>query len=243
MTLSATPLGLLRGTSAESFERFRLGCPDQVVDRTLAYARGRVTRALEVGAGTGKASRAFASRGLRVTALEPDPDMHTVLRRETIGLPVEPVCSVFEEHAGPPYDLLYASGSWQRTGPAMGWSHARDLLVDGGVVALFGSPLRVVDPRVRAAVTAVRPALDERLPAWLAGELDASPFLTDVQHHRLARQVVLPQREYLGYLSTLPAYLELDLEVAQDLLRRIAGIVPAQVRVDLSVDLHLARRA
>ena len=33
-------------------------------------------------------TRAFASRGVRVVALEPDPEMYAVLERETAGMPV-----------------------------------------------------------------------------------------------------------------------------------------------------------
>src|ERR1700709_1053968 len=127
---SATSRGLLRGTSAESYERFRLGYPDQVVDRTLAYAVSHVRRAVEVAAGTGKATRAFASRGVHVTALEADSDMFTVLCRETVGMPGEAVLSSFEKYDGPPVDLLYAAASWDWTDPLHSWTRAVDLLVD-----------------------------------------------------------------------------------------------------------------
>ena len=249
--------GLLFGTAAESYERFRLGYPDEVVDRTLDYARRPVAEAVEVGAGTGKATRAFASRGIRVTALEPDPNMFAVLERETLGMQVEPLRCDLESYDGAHTDLLYAAMSWHWTEPEKRCRLAADLLTEAGTLAVFGGPVRVADAAVQDAVAAaVAPDLDldddafrpldpdrHSRPSWLDEEIRGSGLFTDVQHHRLAREVLLPQREYVGYLSTLSVYLELSMEERQEVLRRVSAVVPAQVRVDLTVGLHLARRA
>lgn len=251
----ATSRGLLFGTAAESYERFRLGYPDEVVDRTLDYAGRPVTAAVEVGAGTGKATRAFASRGIQVTALEPDQDMFAVLERETLGMPVEPLRGDLESYDGPHTDLLYAAMSWHGSDPEKWCRLTADLLTERGTLAVFGGPMRVADTAVQAAVAAVvgldlddhafQPLDPDRhsRPSRLDDEIRESGLFTDVQHHRLAREVLLPQREYVGYLSTLSAYLELSMEERQDVLLRVSAAVPAQVRVDLTVGLHLARRA
>jgi hypothetical protein len=241
---TAPSRGLLRGTAAESFERFRLGYPDEVVERTLAYADIPVRTAVEVEAGTGKATRAFASRGIHVTALEPDTDMYTVLEREAVGMPVEPVLSSFEKYDGPKVDLVYAAAAWDWTDPMHHWTRAVDLLVDGGVLALFSSPMRLADYSLQAAVDAVFPRHDHHVRAsvgWLHDEMTSSRRVDDVEHHVLAREVLLLQREYVGFLSTVPDYAELPTEERQDVLRRIAGVLPQQVLVDATLGLQLAR--
>ena len=135
---------------AETYERFRPGYPDEVVDRTVRYADRPVRTAVEVGAGTGKATRAFASRGIDVTAVEPDPEMFSVLERETLGMPVTPVRSTYEEYDGPPADLLYAAAAMHWTAPETRWTHAADLLVPGGAAAVFGAEMRLADDAVRS---------------------------------------------------------------------------------------------
>ncbi|HEY7813816.1 MAG TPA: methyltransferase domain-containing protein, partial [Nakamurella sp.] len=70
---------------AEAYERFRPGYPAELVDLVLAYADRPVRNALEIGAGTGKATRVFADRGLLVTATEPDAAMLDVLRQHVPG--------------------------------------------------------------------------------------------------------------------------------------------------------------
>jgi hypothetical protein len=53
--------------------------------------------------------------------------------------------------------------------------------------------------------------------------------------------VLVPQREFVGYLSTVSAYLLLPLALRQRALTRIADALPEQVRLDVTVHLHLAR--
>jgi SAM-dependent methyltransferase len=255
MSASVTPRGLLFGTAAESYERFRLGYPDEVVDRTLAYAGRPVRTAVEVGAGTGKATRAFVSRGVQVVALEPDPDMYAVLQRETVGMPVTPVLTTFEHYDGPRAGLVYAAAAWHWTDPATRWVHAADLLDEGGVLSMFGSQLRIADPDLESAArqaigdqvedSAFRPREEDRAPSivgWRTEDIEGSGLFAGVESHELAREVVVSQKEYVGHLSTISAFLRLDLEDRQDVLRKVSALIPAQVRLDASVSLQLARR-
>ncbi|MGW1675046.1 hypothetical protein [Streptomyces sp. NPDC002324] len=48
------------GVVAEAYERFRPGYPVELFDMVMAYAGHPVRTALEIGAGTGKATRLFA---------------------------------------------------------------------------------------------------------------------------------------------------------------------------------------
>lgn len=69
------------GAVAEAYERFRPGYPPALHDTVLAYAGRPVRTALEIGAGTGKATRPFARPGTAVTATEPDEAMLAELRK------------------------------------------------------------------------------------------------------------------------------------------------------------------
>ena len=245
MTQSAKPRGLVFGTAAESYERFRLGYPDEVVDRTVRYAARPVRTAVEVGAGTGKATRAFASRGIAVTAIEPDPEMFSVLERETDGMPVTPVRSTYEEYAGTPADLLYAASAMHWTRPASRWTHAARLLLPDGVVAVFGAEMRLADDAVRSAFEHARSRFlrDDSYPLDPLEGIEESGRFTDLTEEVLPRDVLVPQREFVGYLSTVSAYLLLPLALRERALTRIADALPEQVRLDVTVHLHLARRA
>ena len=69
------------GAVAAAYERFRPGYPAELFDTVMRYARRPIRAALEIGAGTGKATRLFAERGVTVTATEPDAAMLAELRK------------------------------------------------------------------------------------------------------------------------------------------------------------------
>ena len=78
------------GEDAELYDRARPGYAARSSSTAcsgFAGVEGDGLRALEVGAGTGKATVAFASRGLRILALEPSPEMAEVARRNCAGFP------------------------------------------------------------------------------------------------------------------------------------------------------------
>ncbi|MFF3442357.1 methyltransferase domain-containing protein [Streptosporangium sp. NPDC002721] len=77
------------GVMAEAYERFRPGYPVALFDMVMAYAAQPVRTALEIGAGTGKATRLFAGRGIAVTATEPDEAMLAELRERVFGRIIE----------------------------------------------------------------------------------------------------------------------------------------------------------
>lgn len=64
-----TERALSVGAVASAVERFRPGYPDAGADRVLEYAVRPVRTALEIGAGTGTATR-IAGRGIAVTAAD-----------------------------------------------------------------------------------------------------------------------------------------------------------------------------
>jgi SAM-dependent methyltransferase len=75
----AVPRGLTFGAHADSYERARPEWPEAAA-RWLVPEDAELV--VELGAGTGKLTRAVAALGVRVTAVEPDPRMLAVLREQ-----------------------------------------------------------------------------------------------------------------------------------------------------------------
>lgn len=75
--MSTVPRRLTFGAHADAYERARPEWPEEAVRWLVPEAAGLV---VEVGAGTGKLTRAVAALGVRVVAVEPDPRMLAVLR-------------------------------------------------------------------------------------------------------------------------------------------------------------------
>lgn len=243
-----TRRGLLFGSVADSYERHRLDYPTELIDIVLRYARRPVYTALEVGAGTGKATRLFASRGIEVTALEPDAAMAEVLARATHGLPVIPVVTTFEAfHAESRFDMVYAAAAWHWTDPVTRWAKAVELLILGGVLALFGRPAELKDPDLFAAVDEIEKRLlvnddSADVHPWSIEEMVATDGLADVERRDLRSAATTTAEEFVGRLATVSAYLRLAPGQRADALRQVRAVLPDRVTVDTTVQVSLARR-
>jgi SAM-dependent methyltransferase len=122
---------------AELYDRMRPSYPLALVDDVLAFAG--VGRALEVGAGTGKATVLFAARDVEVVALEPSAEMAALARRNCARYPgVSIVESDFEQWAGDDggFRLIYSAQAWHWVAPEVRYRRARELLDDGGALAV-----------------------------------------------------------------------------------------------------------
>ncbi len=244
------------GAIADAYERFRPGYPDELFDLVASYAGRPLPTALEIGAGTGKATRLFAQQGVAITATEPDEAMLGELRRVALAN-VTTVRAAFEDVVPDrTYPLVYAAAALHWTRPEGRWSRVAALLEPGGVFASFGGPVRFADPALEQAVLAARapflesdeiPLLDTIAPGqemqWPSTELLASELFTDVQQHVIERRLTKSADDYIGHLSTVSAYLELEQAEQTEVYRRIRAVLPDSVDLDADITAHLARRA
>ncbi|GAA4601422.1 class I SAM-dependent methyltransferase [Actinoplanes octamycinicus] len=248
-----TERALSFGAVAQNYERFRPGYPAELFELVAGYAGRPLRTALEIGAGTGKATRLFVAHGVRVTASEPDAEMLAELRRH---LDVPTMRAAFEEIGpGQRYDLVYAAAALHWTRPGGRWARVAGLLEAGGVFASFGGPFQLADPEVERAVRAARapflesdefPSPDgtppEHAMQWPGTELLASDLFTDVQQHQLERRRTMTAADYVGHLATISAYLELPPEVRAQAFDAILRVLPETVEISADLTAHLARR-
>ncbi|MFD5079986.1 class I SAM-dependent methyltransferase [Streptomyces sp. NPDC058371] len=240
---------------AEAYERFRPGYPAALFDMVTAYAGQPIRTALEIGAGTGKATRLFAERGVAVTATEPDGAMLAELRKH-VPASVRTVQAAFEDlRPGERYGLVYAAAALHWTNPESRWSRMAALVEPGGVFASFGGPLRLADPAVREAVRAARAAFMEsdEIPSpdgtpeghhmqWPGTELQRSEWFTGVQQSVIERRLTMSARDYVGQLSTISAYLVLPTSEQEQVFDQIMRVLPTTVEVEADLTVHLAHR-
>jgi SAM-dependent methyltransferase len=134
--MSQVPRAVIFGRDAAGYDEFRPGYPPEAIAHLNDLVDARA--AVEVGAGTGKATADVAREDLRLVCLEPSEDMAEVLRaRELPG--VEVVVSTLEEWDGPPdsTDLMYAAQAWHWVDRSSGYDQALRVLRPGGVLALM----------------------------------------------------------------------------------------------------------
>jgi SAM-dependent methyltransferase len=156
----------------ELYDRVRPTYPDELFAELVAitgmHARSAV---LEVGCGTGQATRSLAALGCSVTAIEPGPGLAALARQRLATSPnVEVETSSFEEwdDRGRLFDVVVAASSWHWVDPSIGWRRAHDVLRPGGWMALLGHVVvrRPGEPEVYAETADLHEGFAPGNPDW-----------------------------------------------------------------------------
>lgn len=165
-------LGRVFDAVPELYDRVRPGYPDELFADLVTIA-GLDTRAsvLEVGCGTGQATRSLAALGCSVTAVEPGAGMAALARRRTATFGhVDVETAAFEEwdDRGRRFDALVAASAWHWVDPSVGWPRAHAVLDPGGWIALLGHVVvrRTGEPEVYAGTADLHELASPGNPGW-----------------------------------------------------------------------------
>lgn len=255
------------GDVAELYDRARPSYPAQLVDDVLAFAGAAAgDRALEVGAGTGKATVLFAERGLELVALEPSAEMAAVLARNCAGCDnVAIELAEFErwEWAEAPFRLVFSGQAWHWLDPKVRYAHARGLLEPGGALAVFwnrpdwdSNPLREqlaeVYERVAPDLGAgpgpgpMHPTARKRRDWWAdwSSELASAPGFDGVDARSYTWSELYTRDSYLQVLKTHSDHIVLGDERLQQLVGAIGELLDrhgGSLELGYATDLWMAR--
>ncbi|MFJ3281056.1 class I SAM-dependent methyltransferase [Streptomyces halstedii] len=136
---ASTPRALSFDRAAAAYAANRPGYPPVLFD-TVEELSGRPlkgARTVDVGAGTGIATRLLQARGALVTAVEPGPGMAAELHRALPSVPVVRGDGNRLPLATASVDLLTYAQSWHWTDPALSLAEAVRVLRPGGALALW----------------------------------------------------------------------------------------------------------
>ncbi|HEX3782826.1 MAG TPA: methyltransferase domain-containing protein [Pseudonocardiaceae bacterium] len=186
MTGSSRPdIGRVFNEVPELYDRVRPSYPEELfADLVAVTGMNESSSVLEVGCGTGQATRSLAALGCSVTAVEPGADLAALARQRiaTFGN-VEVETATFEEWEdhGRRFDVLVAASSWHWVDPLIGWRRAHDLLRPGGWMALLGNVTvrRPGEPEVYAETADLHERFSPGNPGWGHPPLEDEVRTTD----------------------------------------------------------------
>jgi SAM-dependent methyltransferase len=235
-----------------------------MIEDVLAYA-DPASDILEVGAGTGKATIAFAARGVTLTCLEPDPRMAARLETECAPFPNVSIVIAGLEQWVPPskFDALIAAQSWHWVDPARRWDLAHNAVRTGGAIALFWNKYIVADDELRGELEQV----DRRFEVdngsspngvtsatypeeiileegWPAYDLASDARFEDLVSRRYRRTQLYSTATYLDLLASSSSYRIIDDSARDALMVEVASVIEqsdGELELSVVTDLFLAR--
>ncbi|MFV0259953.1 MAG: class I SAM-dependent methyltransferase [Acidimicrobiales bacterium] len=248
--------GLRFGEAVALYDRFRPSYPRDVIEAVVADAGAGPV--LEVGAGTGKATKALLALGHPVHAIEPDGRMAGALTLNCPSDAVTVVPTTFEQAgltAGG-YRLVVAAQSWEWVDPSVAYERAAMALGPGGHLALvwhqpapgqglFGEAIRHiyrrVEPHLARTILPGSATVSFR-PGRVAAATAAFPTWTRVEHE-WSRDI--DAAGLVGWLCSEVRYLVLDPERRTRLMVAVARLVDefgGIVSVPMTTVAHIGRR-
>lgn len=246
------------GDDAASYDRFRPAYPRKLLEQIVANATpGRPI--LEIGAGTGKATKALLALGHSVVALEPDRRMAARLavncppaRMRIEHVELEAAALGFET-----FDLAVAAQAWHWVDRSVAYDRVADALVPGGALALIWhhpQPTQgLFGESMQQLYRQLAPSITNPLPGHKAEDFnpEAEPAEATVRfgewhrlEHRWRRR--LNAATLVGWLCTSSDHRMLGVAQRAELMNGVTALVNefgGEVVVAMSTVAHVGRRA
>jgi SAM-dependent methyltransferase len=228
----------------ELYERARPTYPKEVFDDLADLAGlGQGSRVLEIGCGTGQATRPLAARGYSVLCVELGARLAAAARRNLTRFPnVQVVHANFEiwEPERAAFDAIVAFTAFHWVDPELRYEKAARLLRERGSLVVAGS-LHVQRPggdtfwaEVQEDYDAVVPSPDNRPPPTpdeiddLREEIEGSGRFEYVASRRYVWDQPYSADEYISLLNTYSGHRALDEERRAQLYDRIRRRIEAR---------------
>lgn len=130
---------------AELYDRYRPSYPEEIFEDLIAASGiSSGERILEIGCGTGQATRSLAQRGFSIEGLEPGADLAHLAARNLAEFPkVEILSLTFEEWpvAASTFGLVVSAQAFHWLTEDLRFSKSAEALRSGGSLAVMGNAL------------------------------------------------------------------------------------------------------
>ena len=140
--MSNTKLKITFNTAATLYEDVRPGYPEKLIQDIVDISGlNDHSKILEVGCGTGKATRPFAERGYELVGLDIGADLIAVAQEKLKAFPnVSFIEQAFEEwESDGKFDLIISATAFHWVDPNVRYVRASEVLESGGFLAVFSN--------------------------------------------------------------------------------------------------------
>ena len=210
---------------ADDYEVARPGYPVGVFEAIEQYAGfDAPPRVVEVGSGTGQATRQMAERGWTVHGIEPGPRLAATARAHVRTLNTEFHVTRFEDAVldEGSFDLVAAATSWHWVDADVAYRKARSLLKPDGTIALFWNahvphtthpawkPIRNVYLDVAPELADLAPLTPDRPNYDAETELRNSGLFDLIERRVIPFEVKYRTEQFLRLIDTYASHSALD---------------------------------
>jgi ubiquinone/menaquinone biosynthesis C-methylase UbiE len=243
---------------ANLYKAARPDYPEALIEDVVSYADLKPNhKILEVGCGTGQATKSFAKRSSSIVAIDPGPEMLRGARESLAGFGnVQFLETTFEALPAKrgEFRLIIAAQSWHWVSPQVRFQKAAQVLSPGGSLAVFGQVPVAPPPPLLAQFKDIylrhtgkwgRPPEAWYLPDGpFKGWFDESGFFEPVTHKSYSwtwRQTTSAYTDFLRTKSELRMLESAKREVMLDEITMAIDHHGGSLTVDYETHLYISR--
>ena len=235
MEKSAEDLGKSFDRVPDLYDTHRPGYPEELIQEIIRFSgiqeHGNI---LEIGCGTGQATKPFAERGYTMTCLDPGPNTAEKARQKFRHFPdITVVTDTFESWAPAcgPYDLIIAATSFHWVAPGIRFAKCARLLRPGGTLALlynshvakdsgFFLEAQAIYDRLTPGLRAKKASPSKSPPTEEGMELFDKPVL---KFYDWEKQ--FSAEDYVSHLATFSDHISLPGTQRDELFRELRALI------------------
>jgi SAM-dependent methyltransferase len=221
------------------YDACRPSYPQELVESVLCLSQippaGRI---LEIGSGTGKATRLFAGKGFAIHCIEPGENLNTVAARSLKGntrVTFERVRFEEWKERTNHFDLVLSAQAFHWIDPEIGYRKAAIALKGNGHIALFWNMYIGFDGKLESEIERVyrqcAPELTQRREATEAviqqreEALSSSGCFSNVMVRRFIWSERYETKRYIGLLNTYSDHMRLPDRIRENLTEGVAEVI------------------
>lgn len=242
----------------KTYEKYRSDYPSELFNDTINYSKDTIKNALEIGAGTGQATKHFANLGIDITAIDIGKNMVDYLSYKFKSCHnVKCICSSFEDYENDiKFDLVFCATAFHWIDAEYGLSKINRILNDNGIIALFwnhpfvGRSDNLVHNEIRKVYDKYRPK--DKTPKEFSIE-DTDKYrnllkefgFTDVAVKLYHRERRFTADEYVCLLNTYSDHKLLPCDIKYKFEREIYSAIKHngnEIIIYDTIDLYLGRK-
>ena len=253
-------------TVVSKYEKMRPGYAPELYQTIFDYAPiGEDSRVVEVGSGSGQATKPVLDTGCQLTAVEYGENLSELLKENFKEYPNLTVMTgkfedmTFAENA---YDLVFSATAFHWIPEETGYRKVFSMLRQGGAFARFANH-PCISRKDTALAQAIEAAYDKYYYSYYpekkrgtSAEYTAEQFektaniagkygFTDIQSHIFYRERVFTADEYIQLLGTYSDHIAIEKGVREEFFSSIKEAINAnggRLVISDTLDLQLARK-
>lgn len=254
-------LNLTFNTVAAEYDKWREEYVPELFKDIFSYKQiNESSNVLEIGIGTGQATKPVLETGCSLRAVEPGAELSKFCREKfkdyprlsVITLPFEGYKDLKES-----YDLIFSASAFHWIGEGIGYSKAFDLLKHGGVFARFANHPFYNKNGQQALWADIQKVYDKYMPyskdspeyteemAIRRSNIAAKYGFTDISYRLYHRTITYTSDEYIKRLSIQNDKIALDKSKQPGFYNGIKAAVDSHsgiIHAYDTIDLNLARK-